>query len=75
LRVPRQKALTSAAFVELAVRKRRFFTALPVAIAINPYEIRGKLLLTLKMCDFPQFFPQLWKTLGTDQTTMTSFGE
>jgi hypothetical protein len=36
-------------------------------LAFNPCRLTD-------LVDFPQFFPQLWKTLGRDQTCMPAIG-
>jgi hypothetical protein len=51
----------------------------PLRVAFASLEIRmisgpnSKPIVNL--VDFPQFFPQVWKTLGRDQTHMRLFGD
>src|SRR5262249_23648264 len=42
--------------------------------AANPPKIGLNRQTSVKRRDFPQFFPQVWKTLGRDQTCMRSLG-
>src|SRR5262245_6048092 len=41
----------------------------------NPPKIGPEQRRILKWCEFPQFFPQVWKSLGRDQTRISPTGD